>query len=177
MSNRLPEKLNSQWTHQPLAVRCWGPGSDGDWQHPQMAHRQGNAWAVFRKDEARRRRRLPRPRLCRGSTPAWTWVSGVHSGQAVDGGAGGADIAVNHGFCPCPKMRGFCCSVEPAPNPWFRALQQKQVFLLPPQPGPERVLHGRELSHSSTARLLVMTSWRPGAGSESACTGRRTAGR
>ena len=47
---------------------------------------------------------------------------GVHAGQAVDGGAGGADIAINHGFCPCPKMRGFWYSVNPAPNPWFWTL-------------------------------------------------------
>ena len=69
-----------------------------------------------------------------GSTPAsaraWSWGFGVHAGQAVDCGAGGADIAVNHGFCPCPKMRGFWYSVDPAQNPWFRTMFQKQVFLL-----------------------------------------------
>ena len=53
MRIRLLEKLNVQWTHQPLAVLCWGPDSDGDQQHLHLAHRQGNAWAVFRKDKAR----------------------------------------------------------------------------------------------------------------------------
>ena len=32
--------------------------------------------------------------------------------------------------------------MNPAQNLWFRALFQKQVFLLQPQPGPESVLHG-----------------------------------
>ena len=53
MRIRLLEKLNGQWTHQLLAVLCWGPDSDGDRQHLHLAHRKGNAWAVFRKDKAR----------------------------------------------------------------------------------------------------------------------------
>ena len=47
---------------------------------------------------------------------------GVHAGQPVDGGAGGADIAVDQGFCPCPIIRGFWYRVDPAQNPWFGAL-------------------------------------------------------
>ena len=42
---------------------------------------------------------------------------GVHAGQAVDGGPGGADIAVNHGLLPLPKNTGVLVQRRPCPKP------------------------------------------------------------